>query len=133
MYIIGGRSMGFRAMWGVIFLSIWILHTDVFADGTFRCKGHIISVGDYQAEVLRKCGQPDQTEAWEENEAEVFEHTLEYRSERYRERHRASKLIKAPIRVERWTYNLGPQKFIRYLTFKKSELVKIETGGKGSR
>ena len=41
--------------------------------------------------------------------------------------------IKAPVRMERWTCDFGPNKFIRYLTFQIGRLIKIETGDKGRR
>ena len=121
------RFMGIKAIWLLTLLLTLSFHTDAFGDRTLRCKGHIVSVGDFQSDVLRKCGNPDQTESWEVNEGEVISHTLDYG----RQRHKVSKLVKGPVRRERWTYNFGPQKFIRYLTFQESELIKIETGSKG--
>ena len=39
-------------------------------------------------------------------------------------------LIKGPILVERWTYNLGSNQFTRYLFFQNGKLYKIERGDK---
>lgn len=35
------------------------------------------------------------------------------------------------ITVEEWTYNFGPDKFIRIFTFRNGKLVDIRTGGHG--
>ena len=120
--------MRFRITLGLLFLLTLMLHTEVFADRNFRCKGKIISVGEHKSDVLRKCGEPDQVDKWEENQGEVISHTLDYE----KERHRVTKLVKGPVQMERWTYNFGAQTFIRFLTFQKSELIKIETGDKGT-
>ena len=120
--------MKFRTTWVLLFLLALMLHTEAFADRNFRCKGKIVSVGDHKSDVLRKCGEPDQVDKWKEDQGEVISHTLDYG----KERHRVTKLVKGPIRMERWTYNFGAQTFIRHLTFQKSELIKIETGDKGS-
>jgi len=53
---------------------------------------------------------------------------FDYESERYL----APKLIIGPIKMERWTYNLGSNKFIRYLEFQNGRLIRIITGDKGS-
>jgi len=34
--------------------------------------------------------------------------------------------------MERWTYNMGSNKFIRYLYFQNGELTKMEMDEKGS-
>ena len=99
-----------------------------YGDRTFRCKGNIISVGEYTSEVLEKCGEPDNREQWQESYNEDVSQLFDYRTEQYR----APKLIRGPIRMERWTYNLGSNKFIRYLEFKNGELINIKTGDKGS-
>jgi len=35
------------------------------------------------------------------------------------------------VTVEEWEYNLGPGRFIRYLTFENGRLIKITTGDYG--
>lgn len=117
-----------NALFLITMLTILSVGTNGYADRTFRCKGSVISVGDYASEVLEKCGEPDHREKWQEEvysrKSQIFDHE----NERYRE----PILIKSPVRMERWTYNLGSQQFIRYLQFQNSELINIETGDKGS-
>ena len=105
-----------------------IFHADAYGDTTFRCNRHIISVGDYTSKVLEKCGEPDHRDEWEKIvETEVYEEVDSLDRSYYK-----PQIIKRSVKLERWTYNFGPQKFIRYLEFQEGELTKIETGDKGT-
>ena len=115
-------------IWIFAVLLVLTFQQAAYGDRTFRCKGHIISVGDYKSEVLEKCGEPDNLEQWEKGYNEDISQIFDYKTERYL----APKLIKGPLRMERWTYNLGSKQFIRYLKFQNGELINIETGDKGS-
>ena len=97
------------------------------ADSTFRCQGYVISVGDTMASVLDKCGEPDHTEQWEAGGPNLIFQYYDYEHERYI----APKMIYGPLQMERWTYNLGSNKFLRHLLFQNGELIEIETGDKG--
>jgi hypothetical protein len=99
------------------------------ADNSLRCSNRIVSVGATPAEVTDKCGEPVYVEQWEEGGDSYISQLFDYETERYL----APRLIKAPLRMERWTYDFGSNKFIRYLTFLNGELIKIVTGDKGSR
>lgn len=105
------------------------------ADHGLRCGNRIVSVGATAGEVSDKCGEPVYVERWEEGGDGYISQLFDYETERYL----APRLIKAPVRMERWTYDFGANRFIRYLTFQNSRLIKIETGdkpkrqGKGSR
>lgn len=99
------------------------------ADNALRCGNRVVSVGATFSEVSDKCGDPVYVEQWEEAaDSNVFQY-FDYETERYL----APRLIKGPIRMERWTYDFGSNKFIRYLTFQNGRLIRIETGDKGSR
>lgn len=100
----------------------------------FRCGGWLISKGDSQFEVLAKCGEPDYIEIWYEERLVrdyynpyVFDERYEY----YYRRYRRPFLTKEPVVIERWTYNLGPRQFIRYLRFYNGTLTHIITGDYG--
>ena len=110
------------------FLPVLILATDARADRSLRCGTRIVSIGETSAQVRETCGEPDHLKQWEEGEGNHISQLFDYEAERYL----APKLIKGPIHMERWTYNLGSNKFIRYLYFQNGELFKIETGDKGS-
>lgn len=120
--------MGRRTIWMAVLFTIVFLQAQANADTTFRCNGHIISVGDYKTEVLEKCGEPKHQEQWEEvQEKEVSQQTGEKE-----DRLRVSETVKILFHMERWTYDLGTKQFIRYLEFKNGELINITTGDKGS-
>ncbi len=96
----------------------------------FRCGTRVISVGDPKIRVLSECGEPTHIDIWEEERIlRDFRHPnyLNEESEHYRE----PLLVKQYVTIERWTYNLGTLKFVRYLTFENGILVKIIIGERG--
>ena len=103
-----------------------VFPTPTFADRALRCQGRLVSIGDLKADVLYTCGQPDQIEQWEENPNGHTYKIFDYETERYQLPER----IGGPIKYERWTYDLGTNRFIRYLVFQNGELIKIERGDK---
>ena len=103
--------------------------SNAFADSALRCSNRVVSVGATPAEVTDKCGDPVYIEQWEEGGDGYIFQLFDYETERYL----APRLIKAPMHMERWTYDFGNNKFIRYLTFQNGQLIKIKTGDKGSR
>ena len=108
-------------------ICVLLLQNDVAADSYLRCQGGLVSIGDTKAEVLDKCDDPDKRDQWEEDHNSTISQIYDYKTERYI----APKRIKQPIQMERWTYNMGANKFIRYLYFQNGELIKIETGERG--
>jgi hypothetical protein len=86
----------------------------------WRCGSRIISVGMSQGDVLALCGDPDSSRSWQEvYESDPIRQNLGL----YRQ------LITVTFEV--WTYNPGPGRFLRFLTFKDGILMNIETGGYG--
>ncbi len=63
-----------------------------------------------------KCGEPD----WKESHKQEIVEKLEEDTKR-----------KTVVTVEEWTYNFGPDKFIRIFTFRNGKLVDIRTDGYG--
>jgi hypothetical protein len=104
-----------------------LFQNDVAADSYLRCQGRLVSIGDTKAEVLDKCDYPGKRDQWEEDHKSTISQIYDYKTERYI----APKRIKQPIQMERWTYDMGANKFIRYLYFQNGELIKIETGERG--
>lgn len=109
-----------------ILTTVFSLPTISYADRALRCRNRLVYIGDLKAEVLSKCGKPDHIEKWEEHPNGYTSKIYDYEKERYQLPER----IKGPILVERWTYNLGPNRFIRYLFFQNGTLYKIEQGDK---
>ena len=76
-----------------------------------RCDSSAFRVGDGKLDLLEKCGEP------------IFlESTLE---------RRADGTGWATVRVEVWTYDLGPESFVRYVTLEEGKVVQVDRGGYG--
>ena len=95
----------------------------------FSCNSKIVTIGDYKYDVLRKCGEPSHVEVWEEVRIrrDLSPGLLEtgiglYRTPLY---------LPGPVTVEEWVYNLGSNRFIRYLRFENGRLAKITEGDYG--
>lgn len=99
----------------------------------FRCGTKLVSAGDYKSRVLAECGEPTHIDVW--HEERVYDYYAPYYGnddfERERLRYRTPVLVKELVIVERWIYNLGNHKLIRYLTFENGKLVLITTGEHG--
>lgn len=81
-----------------------------------ECGNRIISAGDTKSEVLIKCGEPFYKDSHQEELRERIDET----SSR-----------KVYVTIEEWTYNYGPQRFMRIITFRNGTVVDIRTGGYG--
>lgn len=80
------------------------------------CSELIISVGDSKGEVLAKCGKPFYRTSRDEDVQDRFDGTS---------------FRKVVVTVEEWTYNFGPQRFMRIVTFRNGEVVDVKTGNYG--
>ncbi len=83
--------------------------------GTRRCDVNSFALGVTSAEVAAKCGEPD---------------SVERRYETISERIPGGRR-KVSVSIEEWTFNLGPSRFIRMLTFRNGELIETKTGERG--
>jgi hypothetical protein len=81
-----------------------------------QCGAQSVSVGDSAAEVVTKCGEP----AWKDEREEII-----------RERLDDDTIRKVYITVEAWTYNFGPNQFLRIFTLRNGKVTNIRTGGRG--
>ncbi len=118
---------------------------------SLRCRNKIVSIGDHKWEIQSLCGPP----------AFIDQHQEERISKRYikikkddgnkstgnnrkegdgpprdfgRNLERDYGFVderKLLINSEEWTYNFGPDRFVRTLIFENSRLVAIDTGGYG--
>lgn len=80
------------------------------------CGDHVLSVGDTKADILIKCGEPFYKSSHQDELTEHFDD---------------SGSRKVIVTVEEWTYNFGPQQFMRVITFRNSMVVDIRTTGYG--
>ncbi|MDX8128814.1 DUF2845 domain-containing protein [Methylomonas sp. OY6] len=80
-----------------------------------RCGHKLVQVGDYKAEVLDKCGEPD-----------AVEQRRAIRGSRLRHPYGALEVDQfEEVLIEEWIYNFGPRKFQQLLEFEDGELKKI--------
>jgi len=82
------------------------------------CDDRIISVGDTKTDILIKCGKPFYKSSHQEEVKERFDDA-------------SSRKLTVP--VEEWTYNFGPQQFLRIITFRNGIVVDIRMGGYGTK
>lgn len=98
-------------------------------DSNFRCGDNLVSVGDTIYQVMNTCGSPDSREFG------VVEEKVQGKK-----RHRTKKVIMVPGKKyeypssgdEIWHYDCGTDGFVYILTFSKSRLTSITTGGRGT-
>lgn len=119
-------------------VSLFIVISLCDASYGFRCDGKIVSVGDTKFDVIAKCGDPSFVDTWVENRIqrdhyrELFpKNGRDPRGELERRDYREPLFIEEYVVIEEWTYNLGSNRFIRYLTFENGRLVRIRTGRYG--
>jgi len=104
-----------RTLW-VFFAAAILLLTVSRASHGFSCDGKLVSPGHTKVEVLMKCGEP----AWKESREEQITERLDENTKR-----------RTTVLIEEWTYNFGPQSFLRILEFRNGKLADIRTGGYG--
>ena len=98
------------------------------ADSAMRCQSRLVYLGDTQPEVLEKCGEPDWMSGWDEAPNSTVSRFYDYERDRYK----APESTRGPMRMDVWAYDFGSNRFVRYLHFENGELIRIETGEKGS-
>lgn len=119
----------------IIITTVFIgLNTGALAGASaFRCGTRLVSAGDFKSRVLAECGEPTHIDVWHEERVYDYYAPYYYNDDFERERHRyrTPVLVKELVTIERWIYNLGNHKLIRYLTFENGRLVLIKTGEHG--
>lgn len=126
------RSLCLLSVWLVFlfFLPAWVQAQDTSVR-SMHCGNEIISVGDRAAKVRTACGEPDYVDRWHEKRI-VRDHSnpFAYRRREY-DTSREPIITEKYVTIEEWTYNLGSNKFIRYLIFENGLLQEILLGGYG--
>jgi hypothetical protein len=80
------------------------------------CDEKKITLGDTKGEVVMKCGEP----AWKDSRQEEMIEQIDADTKR-----------KVTVTIDGWTFNFGPNRFTRILTFENNKLVDIKTGDYG--
>lgn len=118
----------------IFFLIIPIIFATAGPSFAFRCGTSLVIEGDTKPEVIQKCGEPDYVDSWQEERfSRNYPSVREYDPDnhRYYRRYREPFLVKEYVTIDVWTYNLGSNRFIRYLTFENGILIEISTGERG--
>jgi hypothetical protein len=84
------------------------------ADG-FHCGTRLVKTGDSDHAVIAKCGQPQSRGPWLETQCSPRGNCRS-------------------VQVgEQWTYDFGPDQFMRHLRFRNQRLEVVEQGDYGER
>lgn len=96
----------------------------------FRCKGGIISRGDFIDIAIVKCGEPTARRVVKEEVTGSFgdTSTIQGQGQVIRE----GTISKTVEQTEVLTYNCGDGRLIHLLTFEGGKLKKVETAGYGT-
>jgi hypothetical protein len=99
--------------------------------GAMRCGSRLISEGDPRERVISECGPPADIQSWEEERYHHFDAppppTLYREYEGYGNAYR----VKIIVRVEVWTYNHGPSRFVDYVRIENGRVRRVYSGGYG--
>lgn len=89
--------------------SLWVLAGTSTAADSFRCDGQIIETGDRALRVETLCGPPSLVENRPVSSVYGYAHDG----------------------TQTWTYNFGPRKLVRVLTFRNGRVADIASDGYG--
>ena len=84
---------------------------------SISCDSGIVSSGDSAVNLIMKCGQPEWKDSHQEESTDQFNPNLKQRTY---------------ITVEEWTYNFGPQQFMRIVTLRNGVVAGVRTGQYGT-
>lgn len=92
--------------------------TAVAQADSLRCGTRLVTEGNTRSEVMAKCGEATEVQhrsVWRQPVVWIHGRPV----------HVGSDMIEIPVEI--WTYNLGPNKFMRRVLFEDGLVVKIET------
>jgi len=113
-------------------LAVLLSGNGLFASSeAMRCGSRLVSEGDPRDKLLNECGPPSNVEAWDEEAYQYFDRPPPSSQYREFERYGNSYRVRAYIRVEVWTYNYGPSRFIDYVRLENGIVRRIYSGGYG--
>jgi hypothetical protein len=113
-------------MIGVMTLLFLLGHNVMAESRTMRCSGKLIKVGEFEGEVIAKCGDPQHVETFKDYPGKWVS---KYQEDAFG-RFKAPYLLKGPIKKEVWTYQPGPNRLPYFLTFHQGRLMRIQVGGR---
>ena len=100
----------------LLLIALLTAASPVLGASSWRCGSRVVGMGQWTSDVYALCGEP--TDRVASTEFITF-HT------------RRGLEVTRAVFVERWRYDLGPRRLVRYLTFRDGRLVDIDEGGYG--
>jgi len=94
------------------------------------CGPHIVTVGERRNDILNKCGTPAYADSWVEERIRRWDATP-WTLEPAKRSELTPLFTREFVTIEEWEYNLGPNRFIRYLRFENGRLTRVTTGDYG--
>ena len=113
-----------RIGWFFLITALLVVSSQDVMGRSLRCAGKLVMIGDYQADVSYKCGEPDHVETYGLYPDTWIADRYDYHDDRYK----APYLLKGPLVREVWTYQFGPNRLPYYLHFQNGRLRRLETG-----
>ena len=108
-----------------LWISIIIIALCPEANGrSLRCDGRLVMIGDFQHEVVAKCGDPQHVESYKDFPNEWVSRHYDEDEERFK----APYLLRSPVKREVWTYQRSSNHLPYDLYFHKGRLTRIEVG-----
>ncbi len=85
-----------------------------------RCDVGMLHEGDRKLDVLARCGEPAIAEAWDEARGTFAAADPGWTT-----------VQAVTVRVEVWTYDLGPSQFVRFVRMENGQVTSVTTGTYG--
>jgi hypothetical protein len=96
-----------------------------------RCGSRLISEGDPREKVLNECGPPADVQSWEEERYYDYDAPPPPYLHREFQRYGNAYRVKVHVKVEVWTYNYGPSRFMDYVRIENGKVRDVYSGGYG--
>jgi hypothetical protein len=96
-----------------------------------RCGVGLVSTGQYEYEVLDRCGEPVERHVKTIYRAANYRDVYGYPGDERLHRRGALSPIVVPVVVEEWIYDFGAERLRRRLVFEDGQLIEIETLDRG--
>lgn len=118
----------------IMVVILWYFITGVVPafGSALKCGVRLITEGDTKSKVLAECGEPENIEVWEEERTFRYYPWSPYdRDPRDNGAYREPRYAREYVRVEEWTYNHGPYRFMDHVRFENGRVKEIISGDYG--
>jgi hypothetical protein len=96
-----------------------------------RCGSRLISEGDTRERLANECGPPANIETWEEERYHYYDSPPPAYLYKEYEGYGSAYRVKIHVKVEVWTYNHGPSRFMDFVRIENGRVRRIYSGGYG--